>query len=342
MIETIDLGPSLNPLEKAYQNRSVLVTGGLGFLGSNLAHALVALGAKVTIVDTMLPRLGGNLFNIESIRDRVTLHITDIRSDHSMNHIVQGHEIVFHLAGQVNHVDSVRDPLQDLDINARGTLILLESLRHHAPGARLVFVGTRGQYGPSIKLPVTEDHPQRPKGIYAISNITAENMVLIYDEVHNLPAVCLRLSNTFGPRHQMAHDEFGVFNWFIRKAMDGEGIPVFGDGQTTRDYLFVDDAVEALLLCGVTESIRGEVFNMGRGEPTSFIELAELIQQVVGQGEIVMKPFTEERKALEPGDFYCDISKIKSAIPWSPRTSLEDGIRKTVAFYHQYKDAYWS
>ena len=338
---SIDLGPSTERLREAYRDKAVLVTGGLGFLGSNLCHTLVDLGAKVTIVDTMLPRLGGNLFNIESIRDRVALHITDIRSAHSMNYIVQGQEIVFHLAGQVNHVDSIRDPLQDLDINARGTLILLESLRLHAPDARLVFVGTRGQYGKSIKLPVDEEHPQKPKGIYAISNITAENMVMIYHDVHRLESTCSRLTNTFGPRHQMRHDEFGVFNWFIRKAMDDDEIPVFGDGKTTRDYLYVDDAVECLLLSGIHPAAFGEVFNIGRGAPTGFLELAELIVQLVGTGRIVFKPFTPERIALEPGDFYCDISKITSRLGWQPRTSLEEGIAKTVAFYREYKAHYW-
>lgn len=332
---------SMEEFKKAYHGTKVLVTGGLGFLGSNLCHTLVRLGAKVTIVDTMIPNLGGNIFNIEGIRDRVSLHITDIRSEHSMNYIVQDQEIIFHLAGQVNHVSSIRDPLQDMDINVRGTLILLESMRMHASHARLIFVGTRGQYGKSIKLPVDEEHPQHPKGIYALSNITAESMISIYNDVHHFQSVCLRLTNTYGSRHQMKHDEFGVFNWFIRKALDNESIPIFGDGLTVRDYLYVDDAVECLLQCGIHPDALGDIFNAGCGQPTSFLELAQLIIKIAGSGRVEFCPFTSERLALEPGNFYCDISKITTRLPWKPRTPLEDGIQKTLSFYRKFKEHYW-
>ena len=192
------------------KDKRVLVTGGLGFIGSNLSARLVELGAKVTIVDNMMPRLGGNLFNVNEYAERIHINFSDVRDEHSMDYLVKGQEYIFHLAGQVNHVDSIRNPIQDLDINCRGTLVLLESCRKYNRSVKIVFAGTRGEYGSSVTLPVAEDHPTNPKGIYAVTNLTAEKMVLVYDDVHQIPGACLRITNTYGPRHQMAHDEYGV------------------------------------------------------------------------------------------------------------------------------------
>ena len=193
----------------SFKDRNVLVTGGLGFIGSNLCIELVRMGAHVTIVDNMLPRQGGNLFNIKEIEDRVKVNVSDVRNELSMSHLVKDADYVFHLAGQVNHVDSMRNPLLDLDINCRGTMVLLEALRHRNTDAKVIFAGTRGEYGSSVKLPVDEDHPTNPKGIYAVTNLTAEKTVLVYDDVYGITGACLRITNTFGPRHQMAHDEYG-------------------------------------------------------------------------------------------------------------------------------------
>lgn len=324
-----------------YKDKEVLITGGLGFIGSNLAHALVALGARVTIVDNMLPRQGGNLFNIREIEDRVGVNISDVRNQLSMNHLVKGKDYIFHLAGQVNHVDSMKNPLQDLDINCTGTLVLLEALKAHNRSARLVFAGTRGEYGSSVKLPVDEDHPTNPKGIYAVTNLTAEKMILVYDDIHGIRGACLRITNTYGPRHQMEHDEYGVFNWFIRKALDDAVIPVFGDGTILRDFLYVDDLVECMLVLALTEAAYGEVFNVGSGIPVSFFELARTIVDVVGTGRVDFAEFTRERKEVEPGDYYADISKIKRVTGWAPRTALSDGVGKTADFYRIHKKEYW-
>lgn len=326
---------------KAYDGKEVLITGGLGFIGSNLAIELVKYGAKVTIVDNMLPRQGGNLFNIKEIEDKVKVNFSDVRNQLSMNHLVKGKDYVFHLAGQVNHVDSMRNPIQDLEINCLGTLVLLESLRHHNRNARVIFAGTRGEYGKSVKLPVDEDHPTNPKGIYAVTNLTAEKMVLVYHDIFGIKGVCLRITNTYGPRHQMQHDEYGVFNWFIRKALDDDVIPVFGDGKILRDFLYVEDLVECMLMTALTEEAYGMVFNVGTGIPVSFIELARKIVEIAGSGRIEFREFTKERKEVEPGDYYADISRIKKVVGWQPKTSLEEGIRKTVDFYRKYKEYYW-
>lgn len=321
--------------------KEVLITGGLGFIGSNLTIELVRRGAHVTIVDNMLPRQGGNLFNIHDVKDRVRVNISDVRNELSMNHLVQGMDYIFHLAGQVNHVDSMRNPVQDLEINCRGTLVLLEALRQFNRSAKVIFAGTRGEYGASVKLPVDEDHPTNPKGIYAVTNLTAEKMILVYDDIYGIPGACLRITNTYGPRHQMMHDEYGVFNWFIRKAMDNEDIPVFGDGRILRDFLYVDDLVECMLAVAQTENAYGEVFNIGSGIPVSFVDLAKTIVGVAGSGRAIFAEFTRERKEVEPGDYYADITKIKNVTGWKPTTALEDGIKKTIEFYRTFKKEYW-
>jgi UDP-glucose 4-epimerase len=324
-----------------FKGKPILVTGGLGFIGSNLSARLVDLGAKITIVDNMIPRLGGNLANVKEIVDRVQINFSDVRDGHSMDYLVKGQEMIFHLAGQVNHVDSIRNPIQDLDINCRGTLVLLESCRKYNPEVKIVFAGTRGEYGSSVRLPVGEDHPTNPKGIYAVTNLSAEKMVLVYDDVHKVRGACLRITNTYGPRHQMAHDEYGVLNWFIRKAIDNEVLPVFGDGRILRDFLYVDDLVDCFLQVASCESVYGEVFNVGTGIPISFVDLAKKIVEIAGQGKVSFTEFTQERKEVEPGDYYTDISKIKQIVGWKPKTDLEKGLRETIEFYRRHKKEYW-
>ncbi|OPY76981.1 MAG: CDP-paratose 2-epimerase [Syntrophorhabdus sp. PtaU1.Bin153] len=324
-----------------FKDREVLITGGLGFIGSNLAIELVRLGARVTIVDNMLPRQGSNFFNIKDIEAQVKVNISDVRNQLSMNHLVKGKDYIFHLAGQVNHVDSMRNPIQDLDINCRGTLVLLEALRQFNRSGKVIFAGTRGEYGSSVTLPVDEDHPTNPKGIYAVTNLTAEKMVLVYDDVFGIKGACLRITNTYGPRHQMMHDEYGVFNWFIRKALDHEDIPVFGDGRILRDFLYVDDLVACMLATAATDKAYGEVFNVGTGVPVSFIDLALKIVEIAGSGRAIYTEFTQERKEVEPGDYYADITKIKEMVKWVPEISLEDGIQRTIDYYRENRKEYW-
>lgn len=328
--------------ESAFKEKKVLVTGGLGFIGSNLAAQLVALGASVTIVDNMMPRLGGNLFNVKDIADQVHINFSDVRDSHSMDFLVKEKDFIFHLAGQVNHVDSIRNPIQDLDINCRGTLVVLESCRKFNKEVKIIFSGTRGEYGASATLPVAEDHPSNPKGIYAVTNLAAEKMVLVYHDVHKIRGTCLRITNTYGPRHQMAHDEYGVLNWFIRKAMDDEVVPVFGDGRILRDFLYVQDLVDCFLKVAICTQAYGEVFNVGSGIPISFIDLAKKIVQIAGAGNVAFTEFTQERKEVEPGDYYTDISKIMNLVGWRPKTDIEEGLRKTIEFYRKYKKEYWS
>jgi UDP-glucose 4-epimerase len=318
-----------------------LITGGMGFLGSNLARALVARGAHVTIVDAMIPGYGGNLFNLESIQDRVTVNFSDIRDSHVMNYLVRGQDFVFHLAGQVDHILSLSDPFPDIDINVKGTAVVMEACRHHNPGVRVIYTGTRGQYGKPTSLPVAETAATQPLGVYEITNLAAEKIIEAYHLVFGVRSVLLRITNTYGPRSQMLHSRYGVVNWFVRLALDGESIPVFGDGQILRDFLYVDDCVEAMLACAASETAWGQVFNVGVDRPTNFCELAEAVVQAAGSGSWHFAPFSAERKAQEPGDFYSDITKIRGQLGWEPKISLLAGLTETAEFYRQHRQHYW-
>jgi UDP-glucose 4-epimerase len=326
----------------AFDGAEVLITGGLGFIGSTLALRLLELGARVTVVDALIPDYGGNLFNVETVKDRIRINVSDIRDRHGMNHLVQGKDYVFHLASQVSHIRSMTvDPFDDIDINIKGTAILLEACKAHNRRAVVVRAGTRGQYGPASALPVSEDAPMNPRGIYEISQLTAEKILQVYGEHFGIRAVNLRLTNVYGPRAQMRHSHFGVANWFIRLALDDQTIELFGDGAIKRDFLYVDDCVEALLASASCPGAHGGIFNVGFGTPTTFKEFAERLIRIAGTGRWRFAPFSPERAAQEPGDFYSDISRIATIVGWKPRTSLDDGLERSVAFYRRWKEHYW-
>lgn len=329
-------------LQTHFANRHILITGGLGFIGSNLAIQLVEMGATVTLVDAMIPEYGGNLFNITPIRDQVTVNFGDICDQHAMNWLVKDQDYVFHLAGQVSHVMSLQDPFPDIEYNIKGTTVLMEALRKFNPSAKLIYTGTRGQYGEAVSLPVSEDAPTNPKGLYEISNLAAEKIIEFYHEVHKIRGTMLRLTNVYGQRAQMKHSRYGVANWFVRLAVDDQTIQIFGDGRILRDFLYVDDCVDALLVAGASEAANGKIFNVGVDTPNTFRQLADLIIEVAGTGRWEFAPFTPERKAQEPGDFYSDITKIRQTLGWSPTTSLRDGITRTVDYYRQHRHHYWS
>src|SRR5579885_776642 len=329
-------------LDSQFKGKSVLVTGGMGFIGSNLAIRLCRAGADVTILDAMIPDYGGNEFNVHPIKNDVRINFCDIRDETAVNYLVRNQDYIFHLAGQVCHLMSLSNPFPDISINITGTAILMEALRKYNPDAIVVYTGTRGQYGSSVSLPVNEEAPTNPKGIYEISNLTAEKIIKVYNDVHHIPSVLLRLTNIYGPRSQMIHSRFGVFNWFIRKALDNETIQVFGDGSILRDFCHVDDTVDAIMRASVTKAAYGEIFNVGSDIPVNFRELVEKIIKVAKRGSWQFAEFTPERKAQEPGDFYSDISKIKRIVGWEPRIELENGIANTIDYYEKYRDYYWT
>lgn len=324
-----------------FNDKDILITGGLGFIGSSLAIELSNLGANITIIDSMLKEYGGNLFNIEEIKDNVKLIFTDIREKEKINKIIKGKDYIFHLAGQCSHILSLTNPYPDIDINITGTVNIVEACKKYNPAVKIIYTGTRGQYGPSTRLPVSEDAPTDPKGIYEISNLTAEKILKVYNDTHNIRAVMLRLTNIYGPRSQMKHTLYGVANWFIRLAIDNETIKVFGDGSILRDFLFVDDCVEAIMLSAKIDKAIGQILNVGNNKPITFLEYAKKVIEVVGSGSWEFAPFTPERKAQEPGDFYSDITKINKVLGWRPCTNIERGIKITSDYYKKYKEYYW-
>lgn len=333
--------PADDPLREAFAGRKVLITGGLGFLGSNLAIRLVELGAKVTLLDAMLEDHGGNLFNIEPIKDEVRVNFSDIRDHGPLKTLVAGQDFVFHLAGQNDHLLGRSNPFPDIEINIGGAASLLETCRRFNPDARLIYSGTRGEYGTPRQLPVSEDHPLNPKGIYELSSMTAQHFFRIYHEQYGIRSVMLRFSNVYGERSQMRHDRFGVVNWFVRLAIDGDCISVYGDGSVVRDFLYVRDAVDAMIACATTDSAYGEVMNVGNDSGVTFGELAEKIVRITGTGDWKLTPYSPGRAALEPGDYVSDITKIRTVTNWRPITSLEEGLARTIAYYRDHKSQYW-
>ena len=328
-------------MKEVYKGKQVLITGGLGFIGSSLALKLVEAGADVTLVDAMIPDYGGNLFNIDTIKERVTVNFSNITDVSSMNYLVREKDYIFHCAGQVCHIMSLSDPFPDIEYNIKGTAILMEACKKNNQKVKVVKTGTRGQYGPAIRLPVSEDAPTNPKGIYEISNLTAEKIMKIYNDIHGIKTVLLRLTNIYGPRSQMKHSRFGVVNWFVRQAIDNQTIKVFGDGKILRDFLYIDDCVDAILMSAISEKAEGEILNVGVDKPTNFLELVRLITEIAKTGTWEFAEFSTERKMQEPGDFYSDISKIRALVEWEPKTSLEDGLKKTIDYYRSFKKYYW-
>jgi UDP-glucose 4-epimerase len=326
----------------SFRNRRVLITGGLGFIGSNLACSLVQYGAHVTIVDSMIPQYGGNLFNIHDIANRITVNFADVRDIYSMNHLVRGQEYIFNLAGQVSHIRSMADPFPDLEINCRAQLSLLESCRHGNPEVKILFAGTRGQYGRARSLPVNEEHPMVPVDVNGINNIAGEQYHILYSKIYAMRATSLRLTNTYGPRHSMKSDDQSFLNWFIRRAIDGHTIRIFGDGSQKRDFNYVDDVVDAFLMAAADERTNGEIYNLGGTIPYSVLEVTQILLDVVGYGKYETVEFPSTRKKIEIGDYWGDYTKIKNLLGWTPQVDLRDGLRRTVDFYKNNKRHYWT
>jgi UDP-glucose 4-epimerase len=318
-----------------------MITGGLGFIGSNLARRLVDLGADVLLIDVLAPEYGGNLHNVDGIRERVRINVADIRTEWSMRYLVKGHELIFNLAGQVSHIDSMTDPRTDLEINCRAQLTLLEACRHENPGVKIVYASTRQIYGRPSYLPIDEKHLVTPTDVNGINKAAGEQYHLLYNHVHGLRTCALRLTNTYGPRMLMSHARQGFLPWFVRLALDDQQIRLFGDGAQLRDLTYVDDAVDAFLRAGAMDAANGEPFNLGGIRPYSLREIAEMVIALVGRGSLVVAPFPAERKAIDVGSVYSDYRKIETALGWRPTVDLEEGLRRMIDYYRVHRDHYW-
>ncbi len=322
-----------------YRGRRVLVTGGLGFIGSNLCRTLADLGAEVLAVDSLLPDYGGNLFNLAGYEGKVRINIADVRG-HGMEYLVKGEEVLFNLAGQVSHLDSMVDPFTDLEINCRSQLSILEAVRKGNPEIKIVYAGTRQVYGKPQYLPVDEKHPLNPTDVNGINKISGELYHLVYHSVYGIRASSLRLSNTYGPRQLIKHNRQGFIGWFVRKAALGEEIQIFGDGSQKRDFNHVDDVVDAFLRAGAKDASDGEVFNLGDAHPVSLLELVKLLVEVAGAGSWTIVPFPAERKRIDIGDFYADTARIRKALGWEPKVPLRQGLAETIAWYRKHNEHY--
>lgn len=321
--------------------KKILITGGLGMIGSTIAHKMIDYGAEVTILDSLIQPYGGNFFNVETVKNKLKINISDIRDKESLKILVSDVDIIFNLAAQVSHNDSLENPFLDADINYIGHLNVLEAVRNYNRKAKILYSGSRLQFGRILENPVNENHPLQPLTPYALNKTAAENLYLYYKQVYDIPVVIFRIANPYGPRCQMKHSKYAIINWFIRNAMEDKEIKIFGNGDQLRDYIFVDDLADAFILASIEEKASGEIFNIGSGVGTRFGEMVESIVKIVGKGKINKVPWPSEYLNVETGDYITDITKIKKVLGWSARYNLEEGIERTVEYYSKYKKYYW-
>lgn len=328
-----------HPLDTTFRGRKVLITGGLGFIGSNLAHRLVALHADVMIVDNLWPDYGGNLFNIDRIADHVRVNISDVRDEHSLRYLVQDKDFIFNLAGQTSHMDSMRDPFTDLDINCKAQLYILESCKKFNPSARLIFASTRQIYGRPESLPVSESHPLHPVDINGVNKLAGEAYHSLYFTVHGIRSSVLRLTNTYGPHMRVKDARQTFLGEWLRLLIQGLPFEVWG-GTQLRDFNYVDDVVQAMLQVSAHDESLGKVYNLGGERPVNLEQLAHLLVEANQGGEFIIRPFPDDRKAIDIGDYYADYRSISSDLGWTPKVSIEEGLRETLGFYRKHLNRY--
>lgn len=323
-----------------FDNKRIMITGGLGFIGSNLARQLVERGAVVTIVDSLIPQYGGNLWNVEAIKEKIKINISDVRDEHSMKYLVQGMDYLFNLAGQTSHADSMNDPYSDLEINARAQLSILEACKKYNRDIKVIFASTRQMYGIPQYLPVDERHSLCPVDVNGINKMAGEWYHLVYNNVHGIRSTVLRLTNTYGPHMRIKDARQTFLGIWIRRIVENEPILIFGDGKQIRDFNYVDDVVDALLLAAENEDANGMIYNMGSDDPMTLKDTAELMIKLYGGGLYKIVPFPEDRKAIDIGDYYGDYRKIRSRLGWKPKIPLDDGLGRTLAFYQKHYQKY--
>jgi len=323
-----------------YAGKSILITGGLGFIGSNLARALVEQKANVILVDSLVPEYGGNIFNIEDIKYQVDVNICDVRDPFAMRHLLQGKDYLFNLAGQTSHMDSMVNPQNDLDINAAAQLSILEACREVNSAIKIVFASTRQLYGKPDYLPVDEKHPINPVDVNGINKLAGEWYHLLYNNVYGIRGCALRLTNTYGPGMRVKDARQTFLGIWVRLLLEGKSIKVFGDGQQLRDFNYVDDCVDALLLAGASEIANGKVYNLGSREVVNLEKLAQMMTSIEADGTYELVDFPADRKAIDIGDYYSDFSMIEEELGWSPKISLKDGLEKTILYYRDNIDDY--
>jgi dTDP-glucose 4,6-dehydratase/UDP-glucose 4-epimerase len=323
-----------------YNGARVLVTGGLGYIGSTLARRLLAEGAEVAVVDSLNPDYGGNRYNLAGVEDRLAVHVLDVRDSSALEPLLVGRDYVFNLAAQTSHVGSMQDPQTDFAINAQAQLAMLECCRRVNPGLKIVYGSTRQLYGRPRYLPVDEQHPIRPVDVNGVSKLAGEGFHLLYNDVYSVRSCVLRLTNVFGPRMRIKDARQTFIGFWIRRLLEGKTIPVYGDGSQRRDLLYVDDCVEALCRAGENGAVDGGVFNIGGSVVTTLLELATSMMRLGSGSGVELVPFPAERKAIDIGDYYSDSALFEQATGWTPQITLEEGLRRTMDFYRAHMDRY--
>jgi len=337
----MDLSREQPPGKEWWKERRVLIAGGLGFIGSNLARQLVQEGARVTLIDCLRPEYGGNHFNIADIRDQTAVHVADLRETEAMRELVRKQDFLFNLAGQTSHLDSMRDPQTDLEMNCRAQLSLLEVCRQENPQIKIVFASTRQIYGVPQYVPVDEKHPLAPVDVNGANKLAGENYHLVYARAYGMRVSVLRLTNTYGPRMRVKDERQTFLGIWLRQLIEGRPIRVFGDGLQIRDFNFVQDVVEALLLAAGNKQADGRIFNLGSAAEMSLRELAELLVEINGRGTIQRVEFPPERKSIDIGNYCSDYRLIAETLGWQPRVPLREGLARTLAFYREHHQHYW-
>ncbi len=328
-------------MESTFHNQNILITGGLGFIGANLAIQLVELGANVTLVDSLIPEYGGNVFNIEPLRERVTVNIADVRDEFSMDYLVRGRDYLFNLAGQTSHLDSMQNPYTDLDINCRAQLAILEACRKHNPQIKIVYASTRQIYGKPDYLPVDEKHVLHPTDVNGINKMAGEWYHILYNNVYGVRAVSLRLTNTYGPRMRVKDARQTFLGIWIKRVLEKQPIEIWGDGLQVRDFNYVDDVVDAMLRAAASDEANGQIYNLGSDEIINLKNLGEKLIALNGSGACNIVPFPPDRKAIDIGDYYSDFSLIRSKLNWTPRVNLNEGLTRTLEYYRKWREYYW-
>ena len=324
-----------------FVDRKILITGGAGFIGSSLAHTLVSLGAKVTVLDAMLPLYGGNMFNLEGIMDKVEFVLGDIRDKKLMLEIVAGMDIIFNLAAQVSYIDSKTEPFLDLDINCSGHLTVLEAAKEVAPKSRIIFSSSRMVYGKVISNPVSENHSTEPLSLYGIHKLAGEKYYRYYHDTFGLDTVTIRIPNPYGPRQHMKHNKYSIVGWFLRQALDNKIISIFGDGLQDMDYIYIDDVVDGFLSV-VEKGKSGEVYNLGSKEKVSLIEMVNEILMETKSGSVEHVVWPENFEKNKTGSYIANTSKIKRDVGWQAKINFKEGVRRMVEYYRKYGMHYWS
>ena len=321
-----------NCLNGEFAGKRVLITGGFGFIGSNLARTLCDMSARVTVIDSLIPEYGGNPFNLSGYEERMRTNISDVRDQHGIKYLIRDQDFLFNLAGQVSHTDSMVNPYTDLDVNVHAQVYILEASRQFNPKLRVVFSSTRQIYGRPQYLPVDEAHPIMPVDVNGINKVAGESYHLLYGRLYGLEVTSLRLTNTYGPRMRIKDARQTFLGWWIRQLIEGRELQIFGTGEQRRDLNFVDDVVNVMLHAAINPRAVGQVYNLG-GEPISLLELAKVIVECNGSGSFITVPFPEDRKAIDIGHYYGSFEKIKADLGWKPKISVREGLERTLGYY---------